>query len=452
MGRIRVPLVAVLAVGLAAVGAATASSRATNPVPAAVGLGVASNVESAALYCTGLSDARGGVGGRVVVLNTSGATRHLTISVASDTGQRATTSLALAPRSSASVRPSALATGHSFGVTALIDGGGVVAEEVLDNHAGVAPCSSDGVTSWYASGLVTAVGSSAQLSFYNPTATPAVVNVSVSGPGGFAAPPPFQGLPVGAHDEVVVNLGSQVVDEANVGVRVRVLRGAVEVVAVQRSGAVGSIDVGAGAPAASAWFPRVTTADGAVAQVRLANPGPGSAQVTLAVTLGSFRVPALTATVAAYSEAVVVVTPNSAIPAAGYATVRLTSTRPVVATLATGTSAGTALSPARAPSAAALLADLSGRGFDDAAITNTSSATVTVTLSAFDLTSHALVTSSTVRLDGHTTSGLLGLYGALRTLSHTSVLARASRPDLVVTATLTGAPAGVAVVTPLDGG
>ena len=49
-------------------------------------------------------------------------------------------------------------------------------------------------TRWFAAGFDTTVGSSGEMSVYNPTGTPAVMDVPVYTAGGFSAPEAFQGL------------------------------------------------------------------------------------------------------------------------------------------------------------------------------------------------------------------------------------------------------------------
>ena len=88
--------------------------------------------------------------------------------------------------------------GDYFGVGAQVSGGGVVGVEVTKDHTSEAPCISTGVTNWFAAGFDTTVGSCAVLSVYNPTATPAVFNVSTFSASGYVAPAKFQGYAVGA--------------------------------------------------------------------------------------------------------------------------------------------------------------------------------------------------------------------------------------------------------------
>jgi hypothetical protein len=287
------------------------------------------------------------------------------------------------------------------------------------------------------------------------------VNVTADTPSGFVAPAPFQGLPVGAHAEVVVNLGGLIVNTRNVGVRVNVVRGTLVIAGVEYAGTVGSLDVGTGAPSTSSWFPRVTTSDQALAEVRVANPSASPVSVTVHVALGTFRVPDQTLSVGPFASAMATITPNSAIPAAGYATVTVSATAPVVATLATGTGAGVALTPAPTPGALFILADL-GTGFETATLTNTSSRTVDVTFArSFTVQSVGapLATTATsaspvsrTSLGAHESVELLRVDGEITTLASRAVVVVASRPVLDVVATLVTTPAGLTVVVPSDGG
>jgi len=449
--RRRLPLLGVLAGALIVTGVASGVIKPTNPTALPTGLNVASNAESTALYCTGLTSGPGGFAGEVTFLNTSTHVRSLAIQIVSDIGRRVAQTLVVPALGARSLRPDLLLQGNSFALAAQVDGGGVVAEEVTSGRTAEVPCSSAGVNSWYASGLDTLVGSSAQVSIYNPTATPAVMDVTTISSTGFAAPAAYQGLSVPAHALVQLDLAKVVVNASNVAVRVNVLRGSVVVVGVQRSGHVVSLDPGATDTTTQSWFARVTTAKGAIAQLRLANPGSQAANVTVNVTLAPFTVAPLTLTVAPYTNGVIVLTPNSAIPAAGYATVSMTSSQPLIATLATGSSAGIALSPALVPAKTFLLADFAGRGFDAATVTNTSSRSLSVSFTA-RASGSTQATSGTVRLDAGTTSSILGLFNGVVTLTGARVLMSASHAALLVSATLPTSPRGVTVVSPLYGG
>jgi len=132
----------------------------------------------------------------------------------------------------------------------------------------------DGITNWFAAGFDTTVGSSAILSVYNPTETPAVFNVSTFSSSGYVAPQRFQGYAVAAHSQAEIDLGTEIVDLSDVGVHVRVLRGTLDIVGLQKSGPTVSYNTGVEQALTTAIFPLVTTANNATAQIRFSNPGP----------------------------------------------------------------------------------------------------------------------------------------------------------------------------------
>jgi hypothetical protein len=440
----RTPLLFILAVILVGVGLVSSLSKATNPAVTPGGLGPV-NAESTALYCTGLSGDVGPLEGHVVFLNTTNATRSLAVQVVNDLGQRANTTLKLAAHATTLLSPISLLKGHSYAVEAQVSGGGVVAQEVTRTGRADVPCTSTGVTNWYEAGFDTLVGSSGEVSVYNPTATPAVFNLSTYSTSGFSAPAPFQGLSVGAHSEMEVDLGAQIVNASNIAVHVSVLRGALAIVGVQQSGSVVSLSTGETSLTKVAWYPLVTTVNRALAQIRIANPSALAANVTADVSLPNEKIAPQVVSIPPYSSSAIVITPNSAIPPSGYANVRLTSNVAVTSTLVTGTSEGLSLWSPQMPSNMFLLSNFSGLGFNNVTFTNTSSRSVTVHFASLDQTS----TSSEIKLAPNATQVFSGI-AALR--AATTYLVSASSSAVVVTATLPSAPIGVTVVPVLNGG
>ncbi len=441
----RAPLLVVLAVALAASATISALDKQSNTPPSSGSLTSSKNAESTALYCTGLSDARHHAPGRVTFVNTSNSKRSLDVQVVSNTASRASKTIELAAHSSLSIQPQSFASGNYFAVAVQVSGGGVVAEEVANGGDTQTPCTSAGVTDWFGAGFNTSVGSSAVLDLYNPTATPAVFNASIYGPGGFSAPAPFQGMAVSAHSLVALNLGAQIVNTDNVGVHVKVLRGSLIIVGAQTTNLVTSFNAGSAQMSKSIWFPRVTTVSGALAQLRVFNMSSLPADITAQVSLGSYKITPETSTVAPYSSGVVTITPNSAIPAAGYAAVTLTSSEPVAAALATGTTSGLALAAPVVPSNEFIVSDFSGQGFDAATITNTAKKPITVTFSVVGTNG-----SSSTQLQGSSTLDILHAYSGLSTLKGHTLLIASSKSSLVVATTLPTRPAGIVVVNPLD--
>jgi hypothetical protein len=443
----RRPLFVVLASALIVVGVLSSLSHATNRSVLPGGLSVAGTAESTALYCTGLSGDVGPQEGHVALLNTTDLPRTVLVQVVNDLGQRASDTVQIAAHATTSVSPIALLKGHSYAVEAQVSGGGVVAQEITRNEMAEVPCTSTGVTNWFGAGFDTLVGSSGELSIYNPTATPAVFNVATYSATGYAAPAPFQGLSVGAHSQMELNLGTQIVNTANIGVHVSVLRGTIAIVGVQQSGPVVSLSSGATSPAKSWWFPRVTTVNDALAEIRVANPGPLTANVTVHVTLSPYKIAPQTVAVPPYSSGDVVITPNSAIPADGYAAVQLTSNDPVFTSLASGTSGGVSLWSPQTPSSSFLVSDFTGHGFGAATVTNTSSRPITVRFTTFG---EDIDTGSTT-LAGHSTQNILSVFSGVTSLRATTFLVRSSVRALLVTTTLPSTPAGVTVVAALGG-
>ena len=326
--RRRVPLLVVLAVLLAVTGVATTLRHPTNPSVLPNGLAVSLNAESTALYCTGLSSASPG---RVSFFNTANAARRLSVSVVSDLGTSWSGTIELAAHAGQVVQPKVLdapathrsKSGHvtsvavNYAVAVQISGGGVVGDEIQGNTS--VPCVSEGVTRWFAAGFNTLVGSDAYLSLYNPTDTEAVLNVSVVSATGFSAPENLQGVSVPAHAQEEIDLGRNVVNMTNVAVGVKVLRGSLAIVGEEDSAGTLSFNEGVQAPSTHAWFPAVTTANAATAEIRLSNPNNKIAHVTLDVSLGHYTITPQTTTLGPFTTGEITLTPNSAIPVAGYA-------------------------------------------------------------------------------------------------------------------------------------
>ncbi|HTT58661.1 MAG TPA: DUF5719 family protein [Acidimicrobiales bacterium] len=457
----RFPWLAVLALVVAVVGFATTRSTPRNPTALPSGLVTSLNAESTALYCTGLTS---GAPGRVSFFNTSGSARSVSVSVVSSSGRTWSGTLELAAHGGQILEPRVVdpptarraksgkvtTASVTYATAAQISGGGVVAEEIEGNAS--VPCVSQGVTRWFAAGFNTLVGSDAYLSLYNPTATEAVANISVLEANGFYAPENMQGISVPAHAQELIDIGKSVVNTANVGVNVKVVRGSLAVVGEQDSVGTLSFDAGVTSAAAVTWFPAVTTANNATAQIRIDNPNDARAQVTASVSLAKFTISPQILSLAPYSSGVITITPNSAIPAAGYASVTVRSSVPVVSGLATGTGSWIVLSSPQVPSAADVVRDYSGEGFDVAEVTNTSSRAITVHVTTYATSPTTKdVTTTGTRVGAGTTVSLASLLGAAIPKPAGTYLVAASSPSAIVTLSLPSRPAGLYLQTPLDG-
>lgn len=451
----RVPLLLVVLVVLAATGVATSLRHPSNPSSLPSGLEVSSGAESTALYCTGLAYVAGAPRpGRVAFYNTTASPRSLSVTVTSSSGATWTGAVEIAAHDMRTVYPSVVdhgKLGDTFGVAALITGGGVVAEEITGTSRAAVPCSAEGTSHWYATGFDTVVGSTAYLSVYNSTATAAVLNVTVYTAAGVAAPVAFQGLSVPAHAQSEIDLGQEVVNTANIGVAVNVLRGSLEIVGVEDSSGRVSLDQGVDAPASTGWFPSVTTAQTATAQIRLANPNAAPAEVSVTVQLGTYRVAPQAVTLQPFSTGTITITPNSAIPAAGYANLSLRANEPVISSLATGTGDFFALSSPVTPGNAFVVSDITDVGFGAASVTNTTTKNLSLYVESFANAQRAPVgKQGPMAVAAGATVTLFDLIPSFSsTPSDTYLLT--SRGSMVVALTLPTKPPGIEVVAPLDG-
>jgi len=440
---------AAVVVGVALVGVLNNTGAVNNAVvnPSATG----PSAQSSALYCTGLTNARGAVRGVVTFLNTTNVTRHVVVhAVATGARSAVATALTLAPYARQSVTPTNLLVGQTYALSAQIDGGGVSAEQVVTRYGTQSPCTSAGVTTWYGSGFDATVNSKAILSVYNPTATAAVFNVTTFSKGGYLAPAQLQGVTVGPHSELALNLGNEIVATSNFGVQVVVLRGSLVVVGDQISHSISSMNYGTDVLATTGTFPLVTTANTATSEVRVANPSASAATVKFTVKLAKFTVAPQSTTIAPYHSALITITPNTAIPAAGEASLTMTSTQPVDATLATGTSNGLSFSPLGTPASRVVLADVTGAGFGEATLTNATDKSTDVT---WTLLRHGALasTGATSVSAGHTVSLGQLLNGRAKLTSATLILT-GTTPSLVVNAILNTTPVGVTMAAALNGG
>jgi hypothetical protein len=446
----RAPILVVL-LALLVLAGVTTLAHSSNVAPKSSSIASAQNANSTALYCTGLSGTSGAEVGHLTFFNTTMFPRSLNVDIVSDKGLTSLSSFTLKSHTSTAIFPENLAKGDDFAAAVQVDGSGVIGEEVAAKSSAEAPCISAGVTQWFASGFDTTVGSTANLSIYNPTATPAVFNVSTYSPSGFSAPAPFQGMSVGAHDQMEINLGAQIVNTSNIGVHVNVLRGSIVIEGVQQSGSVVSFNSGQNNLVTTAWYPEVTTVNNAVAQIRCFNPSALSVTVVATVTIPDVAVAPQMLTLAPYASGDIPITPNSAIPPSGYANVELKSSGPVATSLLTGTSLGTSLWAPSEPDSEFIVADFSGKGFDAATVSNTSRQNLKVTFTSIPGPGQSKVSSS-VDLAANTSESILSIFSGLSTLKAHTLLVTSNHPELLVNLTLPTTPSGIVVVSPLDGG
>ena len=401
---------------LALVGVGSALIHPSNATNLPSGLDIPVTAESTSIFCTGLTSANVGASGSIDYLNSVDLSRHVSVLISSDGGS-AFSSFTIAAHGKYVFNPATFTKGSYFGVTAIVDGGGVVATENLDSpQPSSVPCQSTGVTNWFATGFDTTANSTAVISILNPTATPAVYNLQVETTGGFVAPAPLHGVLLQPFQETAVNLGSDIVDTSNIGVSLHVLRGSVVATGIQRIGATSpseSLVGGSTTIEKHIVFPSVTTANGSTADVRIANPSNATAQVTLNVELSNYSISPFTYSLAPFSSGDVVITPNPRVPAAGNAIVAIKANVAIDASLLSGTKAGSWLASNPVPSSSQVLGPPAGQNLSDENVVNLTKHRILVNVMPFGSTS----TISVLRIPREGSASLstaLGLKGMLK--------------------------------------
>ncbi len=334
-------LVAIVIVALVAAALLIGTS---NTVTLPSGLGAPSTAESTALYCTGFSGSEGIAPATVIFWNTSSSPHGVVATISSTHGATMRRSFLLGANGEHRLSEADFPGLSYYGVSALVSGGGVTATvNGAGADASVTSCASSGTGEWAVAGLSTHVGTTSVITLLNPTSTAAVLNLTTISPNGFAAPQSFQGIVVPAHGTSAVNLGTQIVDTTNVMARVQVLRGSVVAAAATSwTGRVtgAAILAGMDGPSSSLSFPNIPTNAAATAELSLANPYYYPVVVTVQVQLYTLHQPApFIVTLNAESVSDIVLVPSTRVPALGQASVVIRATRPVVATMATRSTA-----------------------------------------------------------------------------------------------------------------
>jgi len=430
----RLPLAVVLGAALVLTAIVSTFFTGSNPSQFATGTQEASYAESTGLHCSGLTSSA------VTFFNTTSDSHKISVTWITSSGSTGSATSKLAAH--AIWRVSEFGKGSVFAAEAQINGGGVVAS--VDGANGLqSSCSSVGTTSWYGAGFDTKVGSTGELSIYNPTATAAVFNVSTFTVKGFIAPASFQGLSVGAHKLLVLDLGSQLVNTSNIGVHVKVLRGSLEILGIQKSGNSVSYYPGQNQASQQNWFPLVTTENKAAAQLRFANPTANPISVTVKISLPPYSVEPQSVIVAPFNVDAITITPNTAIPASGFAFVSSSSSAPLLTTLALGTSKGIMLNAPAIPLSSLLLANFNASPVSKVVITNVSKQSVTVNSS--------LLTGSKSASRGSKFSLKAGETVQVNLLNEQAgQIFSTEKNVLLVTAAFTTAPAGIALLSNLN--
>jgi hypothetical protein len=173
-----------------------------------------------------------------------------------------------------------------------IEGGDIVAMEFVEGVTGwsVAQCASTTSSTWYFPEGSTLPGDNVTLDLYDPSVTPAVVNVDVVTPSGEAIPTDYQGIAVPALGLVSETLDAHATNDAEVGTIVEVVSGAIvaDELSLRDSGGTKGFADQLGAPSTeSVWaFPHSVEPPGGSLVFNVMNPSSVQSEITLDATYG----------------------------------------------------------------------------------------------------------------------------------------------------------------------
>jgi hypothetical protein len=296
----------------------------------------------------------------VVIANSSGRPLTATVALVADAGPGATSTVTVGADSRVSVPENLSGPAQWEGANVTLSGGAAAVEQEVTGVLGTAstPCATSGQRTWYFADGRTAINASDEISLLNPYPTESVVDLSFTTDQGLEAPGEFQALVVPASGMISVDLGTHLRRRTRVATVItartgRVVAWQTEVVtpvpsgtpvigpngpppgAIDPASAVPGVALSLGSPsAATSWtWPDGVAGNGIDEQYVIFNPGPGTAQVQLALNLDQGSATPFLVTVGANEVSTVISDQEARVPAgvAHSAVLRSVNGVPVVA-------------------------------------------------------------------------------------------------------------------------
>jgi len=298
-------------VGRGGVASAPVASLAADAVPPP-------EASSSAWFCTGGTSASGGATATVTMTNTTDRpVRGRLVAYPGGVPLQVT----VPARGELSVEPAGMVRADRVAAAVLLQGGGVAVTQTVSGPLGwsVAPCASSASPRWYFAHGSTAAGSSLELSLFNPTATDAVVDVSLfTSTEGTVAPPAYQGLDVPPGSLATLHLADHVQNDPAVAASVTALTGALVASELQQVGqpphAGLALSLGAPSTAVRWSFAQSTDVTGGVVAYHVFNPTAVPAAVTMAIGLQQASAEPLPVAVPAGAAVTIVAEQQTRIP------------------------------------------------------------------------------------------------------------------------------------------
>nr|MDQ2725792.1 DUF5719 family protein [Actinomycetota bacterium] len=297
---------------------------------------------SSSWFCAGATSPSGPAPGSVIIANTAGRPLTATVSLVADQGPGATSTVTVGANSRVSVPENLPGAPHWEGADVTLSGGAAAVEQEINASLGTSstPCATSGERTWYFANGRTAINASDEITLLNPYPTESVVDLSFTTDQGLEAPGEFQALVVPASGMVSVDLGAHLRRRTRIATVVtartgRVVAWQTEVVTPVPSGTpvIGpngpppdAIDPASPVPgvvlslgsssAATSWtWPDGAAGNGIDEQYVIFNPGPGTAQVQLALNLDQGSATPFSLTIGANEVSTVVSDQQARVPA-----------------------------------------------------------------------------------------------------------------------------------------
>jgi len=292
--------------------------------------------ESSAFTCGGFSEgSSSGVRGEILLSNATLTAVPVKITVFDDAGH----DLHLASQAAAGTTTAVpisdqLSGGTMVAADVLVEGGGVaVSERTLGAGSSSAPCASATSRTWFLVGGTTPEFAALDYSLINPSATPAVVNVSFSASGHLVQPQSSQGLVVPPGGVVVLQTNQILPHRQILAATVTATQGSVVAYATQQIPLPSGVAMWLGSPTlSSTWYEARAVATPQVqSSLLIDNPTATSQNVKIRVTVLTGTLPAFSVLVAAHSVVRVPMAPAAHVPVTDVFATTVTASGPGVA-------------------------------------------------------------------------------------------------------------------------
>jgi len=327
----RTPVILVVLCSLVAAGVLSSAvpNHGLGPVPSTptstLGLATVAppvGSESSSWYCTGDTGTPGSIAeATLYFVNTGRYQVDGSITVVSNTGNRATRTVSIPGGHETTFAPALIEQGSWLASTIELDGGGVTVSEMVKGAAGwsEAPCATRTSGAWYFATGSTQPGDLLFSFLYNPSTAPAVVDLEFVTTQGESAPAPFEGLVIAPGSVVVAGVGSFVQNEQSVSTIVQARSGQVVAEQLEESavGPVSGLSLLLGSPQPETrWnFPRSVNVGGGQVTLDVFNPTGTTERVAVDVELASGPLAPFTQQVASDTTWRLIMSSTTRIPA-----------------------------------------------------------------------------------------------------------------------------------------